>query len=173
MNQNTHVPHPTSSSIVLFLMLGILQLCGAFGPSGVALAGTNLPDPLTCSVLPGDALGGLLVAPSSPSPIAASITTVVVRNGANFPIANAAVAVSYESGIATCGADALLGFTNDAGEVTFTLGGGGCVIGEQFAGVIRTQGITIRLFSNAKPSIGLSGWLLMENYPQLRYRLSV
>jgi hypothetical protein len=127
---------------VLFSILG-LALC-----SSAAFAIT--PDPLFCEVQPADNLNGLFLAPSSPAPVAASVNTITVRNGSNNVIPDAAVVVTLTAANAVCGSTVLTGTTDAAGQVTLTLGGGGCVDNVPLSGVVKANGITIRAYENVK-----------------------
>lgn len=109
----------------------------------------TVPDATKCTVVPGDALNGLVIAPDSPSPITATIYTITVRNIQNDPIQNAAVVFEFGAGIRACTTATHSGTTNAQGVVVITLRGGGCLVGGG-AGVIKANGITIRSYNNVK-----------------------
>ena len=127
---------------VLFSLLG-LALCGS-------VAQANIPDPANCSVTPADALDGLVVAPLSPSALAATINTINVRNEANNPIAGANVTVEFSGTINLCSATVTSGTTDANGDVVITLGGGGCAHMVALSGVIKANGLSIRNYDNVK-----------------------
>jgi len=126
------------------------------------------PDPLFCTVDPADALDGLFLAPSSPAPVAASVNTITVRNGSNNVIPNAAVVVTLTASNTVCGSTVLTGTTDAAGQVTLTLGGGGCVDDVPLSGVVKANGITIRAYENVKsPDFDGAGGDLVINLGDL------
>ncbi|MCA9754996.1 MAG: hypothetical protein KDA27_04270, partial [Candidatus Eisenbacteria bacterium] len=92
----------------LVIALGAVALCAS-----VSMA--NIPDPANCSVTPADALDGLVVAPLSPSALAATINTINVRNEANNPIAGANVTVEFSGAINLCSATVTSGTTDANG----------------------------------------------------------
>ena len=74
------------------------------------------------SVIPCDALGGVIVCPDMPNPIPATKVTVVVRDAGNNPMPNVPVNLGFGSGaINVCPGAILSGVTNANGEAT---GGG-------------------------------------------------
>jgi hypothetical protein len=82
------------------LYKSFLLLC-AMMISCVALAVAD-PDPERCTVLPSDNLGhSLLFAPQNPSPIAAAMETITVRDSNNNPLPNMSVSYNYEDVEAT------------------------------------------------------------------------
>jgi len=120
-----------------------------------AMRNTNLPDPAMCAVLPPDDLGGFVLAPSSPEAIPASVVTVTIRNNAGSPIGLASVVIQFnDPGAPTCHSTVLHGVTDASGEVTFNVGGGGCVIDTEWAGAVKANGITIRIFEDLKSPDG-------------------
>lgn len=127
----------------LVFSLIALALC-----SSVALA--TVPDPPKCTVSPSDALGGVVLCPDQPSAIPSSIINMTIRNSSNNPIANAAVNISFASGLCFCQTMVYNTTTNGSGQATLTLRGGGCLRGVTDAAVIRANGVVIRSYSNAK-----------------------
>ncbi|MEZ4650541.1 MAG: hypothetical protein R3E97_17500 [Candidatus Eisenbacteria bacterium] len=127
---------------VLFSLLG-LALCGS-------VAQANIPDPGFCTVTPADALGGLVVAPLDPVALAATINTINVRNDQNAPIPNAAVTIEFSNAISLCSATVTSGTTDANGDVTLTLGGGGCAHVVALSGQVKANGVTIRNYENVK-----------------------
>jgi hypothetical protein len=123
--------------------LVVLALC-----STTAFA--EVPDEDNCTVLPADALNGLVFSPLLPTPSPASVNTITVRNGSNNPINNATVVVQVGVNTTVCGATVLTGVTNAAGQVVLTLGGGGCAHNVGLSGLVKANGVTIRQFSNVK-----------------------
>lgn len=122
----------------LLSALFVLALC-----SSVAFA--TVPDPANCSVSPGDALNGLVIAPNSPAPIPATVYTVTVRNANNDPIPNASVVFEFGVDIVICTTAQHSGTADGNGVAVITLSGGGC--GD---GVVKANGIQIRSYSNVK-----------------------
>jgi hypothetical protein len=116
--------------------------------SSVSMAA--IPDPANCSVTPGDALNGLVVAPLDPAPLPATINTINVRNNVNAPIPDAVVTVEFSGAVTTCAATVLAGVTDANGDVVLTLGGGGCANNVALSGVVKTNGVTIRAYANVK-----------------------
>lgn len=110
----------------------------------------TIPDPANCTVQPADALNGLVLAPLSPAPLAATINTITVRNNVNAPINAANVEVELSANNSTCAATVLTGVTNASGQVVITLGGGGCAHNIALSGVVKANGVTIRAYANAK-----------------------
>jgi hypothetical protein len=127
----------------LLSSLVVLALC-----SSVALA--TVPDPPKCSVSPWDALAGVVLGPDTPAPIPASIGALVIRNGSNQPINNAAVNITFLSGLCYCTSMNFNTTTNAQGQATLTLRGGGCIRNTDNAAVIRANGVIIRAYRNAK-----------------------
>jgi hypothetical protein len=123
--------------------LFVLALC-----SSAALA--NVPEPTNCEVVPADALNGVVLAPDSPSPIAASIYTVTVRNLDNNPIQNATVVFEFGAGIEFCTTADNDAVTNSLGQCTITLRGGGCINNLAGAVTVKANGVPIRNYVNAK-----------------------
>jgi opacity protein-like surface antigen len=121
---------------------------------GVALCSSaafaTVPSPVFCTVIPADDLGGLFLAPSSPAPAPASINVVTVRNSSNNVIENATVVVTLTAANVVCGSTVLTGTTDAAGQVSLTLGGGGCAHSVPLSGVVKANGITIRAYENVK-----------------------
>jgi hypothetical protein len=132
----------TGMKKVLFTLLA-LALC-----SSMAMA--EVPDAGKCSVLPADNLNGLVLAPNLPAPIPASINQITVRNSSNNPISNASVVITLGAGNVLCGTTVLTGTTNASGQVTITLGGGGCEHNTPLSGIVKANGVTIRSYSNVK-----------------------
>lgn len=92
------------------------------------LAFAEVPDPAFCEVQPADALNGGVGCPQSPSPILASVNTVVVRNSAGNPLPGTTVVFeSGPTGLNACPSSVFTGVTDVNGEVTITLGFGGCI----------------------------------------------
>lgn len=120
-----------------------LALC-----SSVALA--TVPDPPKCDVTPCDALNGVVLGPDQPAPIPASIVSLVIRNSSNNPIPNAAVNISFGTGLCFCATMVYNTTTNGSGQATLTLRGGGCINGVSGAAVIRANGVIVRSYNNAK-----------------------
>ncbi|MEZ4648792.1 MAG: hypothetical protein R3E97_08400 [Candidatus Eisenbacteria bacterium] len=120
----------------LAIALGAVALCAS-----VSMA--NIPDPGFCTVTPADALGGLVVAPLDPAPLAATINTINVRNDQNAPIPNAAVTIEFSNAISLCSATVTSGTTDANGGVTLTLGGG-CAHVVALSGQVKANGVTIR-----------------------------
>jgi hypothetical protein len=115
-----------------------------------SLAMATVPDPPKCSVTPCDALNGVVLCPDQPSAIASSIVNMVIRNSSNNPINNAAVNISFGSGLCFCASMVYNTTTNAQGQATLTLRGGGCLTGVSGAAVIRANGVVVRSYSNAK-----------------------
>jgi hypothetical protein len=128
----------------LLSALVVLALC-----SSVAMA--TVPDPTKCTVSPGDALNGLVVAPDSPSPITATVETITVRNSANNPIPNANVVIEYPAPttIKNCTTALNSGVTGITGQVVLTLRGGGCKTGTG-SGLVKANGVVIRTYNAVK-----------------------
>jgi hypothetical protein len=130
--------------------------------SSVAFA--DVPDQSNCEVSPADALNGLVFCPLLPAAIPASVNLITVRNSSNNPIPNASVVVTVTGTTTLCSATVLTGTTNASGQVTLTLGGGGCAHNVALSGIIKANGVTIRSYSNVKsPDYdGASGSLLVD-----------
>jgi len=126
----------------LLVALGCLLSC--------SIAAATSPDPPVCSVEPSDALNGLYLAPSGSFSSPASINLITVRNSSNDPVANASVVVTLTPANTVCGSTVLVGTTDTAGQVTLTLGGGGCANDVPLSGVIKANGVTIRAYDNVK-----------------------
>ncbi len=135
---------------------------------GVALCSSaafaTIPNPVNCSVEPGDALDGPFLAPSDPTPPPATINTITVRNSANNVIENATVVITLTAANIVCGSTVLSGTTDAAGQVALTLGGGGCVDDIPLSGVVKANGITIRAYENVKSADydGAAGSLVID-----------
>lgn len=131
----------------LLSALFVLALC-----SSVAFA--TVPDPSKCSVVPADALNGVVVCPDSPSPTNATKYTVTVKNSAGNPINGASVAVEYPvpTNIKNCTSAVNTGTTTTSGQVVLTLRGGGCQVtsGAVYAVLFKANGVVIRSYYNAK-----------------------
>lgn len=127
---------------VLFSIVG-LALC-----SSAAFA--NVPSPANCSVVPSDGLDGMILAPLNNGPLGATVNLITVRNSANDPIENASVVVTLSAANVVCSATILTGTTDSDGQVTLTLGGGGCVDEVPLSGVVKANGVTIRAYENVK-----------------------
>jgi len=131
----------------LLSALFVLALC-----SSVALA--TVPDPSKCTVVPADALNGVVTCPDNPGPIAATVYTITVKNSANNPIPNAAVAIEFPvpTNIRNCTSAQNTGTTNTSGICIITLRGGGCQVtsGAVYACLVKANGVVIRSYYNAK-----------------------
>jgi hypothetical protein len=127
------------------VLLGFLGLA-----LSASLAAADVPDPAFCEVQPSDALNGSVLCPQSPFPIPSSINTITVRNSSNVPIPNASVVWQFTALNNICPTTVLTGNTNGIGELTLTLGGGGCAHNVPSASVVKANGVTIRAYSNAK-----------------------
>lgn len=128
----------------LLSALFVLALC-----SSVALA--TVPDPTKCVVAPADALNGLVLAPDTPAPIAASIYTLTIRNSANNPINNANCTIEFPPPTNTrfCTTAVNSGTTNASGVCIITLRGGGCTNGTG-VGLVKANGVVIRSLNHVK-----------------------
>jgi len=92
----------------------------------------------------------VVLAPDVPSPIPSSIGTLTIRNSNNQPINNAAVNITFGSGLCYCATMNFNATTNAQGVATLTLRGGGCIDNVANAAVIRANGVIIRAYNNAK-----------------------
>jgi hypothetical protein len=116
----------------------------------LSVAAAGPPAPAQCSVMPADALDGMVVCPDSPSPIPASTTTIIIRDAAGAPVANAQVQIQLAGGIRLCNTSVLTGVTDSAGRLVLTLRGGGCVANTPDAAVVTADGVVIRRYRNVK-----------------------
>lgn len=130
-------------SLAVSLLIGLL----ASGPTNAS----ELPDPSACTVLPADALVGLVLCPAVPlGPISQAVNTITVISNLGEPMADAAVVVLLTSATSACPGTVLTGSTSTAGVCTITLSASGCSGGSPGSGVIKANGITIRSYSNVK-----------------------
>jgi len=131
----------------LLSALFVLALC-----SSVALA--TVPDPTKCTVVPADALLGVILCPDTPTVPSSTIYTVTVKNSAGAVIPNANVAFQFPlpTNIKECTTNVLTGTTNGSGVCVITLRGGGCqrTSGAVFACQVVANGVIIRSYYNAK-----------------------
>jgi len=132
-----------------------------------SVAAATVPDPPKCTVSPCDALNGVVLAPDLPAPIPASIVTLTIRNSSNNPIPNAAVNVSFGSGLCFCQSMVYNTTTNAQGVATMTLRGGGCLNGVSGAAVFRANGVIVRSYNNAKSPDWAPGCDLVVNLGDL------
>lgn len=114
----------------------------------------DVPVSSACEASPSDAMNGLFMAPFVPAPISASIVTVTVRNSCDEGVASAGVEVVLTPINSVCPSAVLFGTTNSEGEVTLTLGGGGCVYDVPLAGLIKANGVTIRSYDHVRSPDG-------------------
>jgi hypothetical protein len=131
----------------LLSALFVLALC-----SSVAFA--TVPDPSKCTVVPADALHGVVLCPDSPSPTAATNYTITVRNTSNVVISGASVSIEFPTptNIKFCTTAVNTGTTSSLGVAVVTLRGGGCqrTSGTTYAVVVKANGVVIRTYYNAK-----------------------
>ncbi len=120
------------------------------------------------SVQPADALNGLVLAPLDPVPAPASVNVITVRSSSNAPIPGATVEVIVSSANSLCAATVMTGVTDALGEVTITLGGGGCSNGTALSGLIKANSVTVRSYDNVKsPDFDGAGGDLVVNLSDL------
>jgi hypothetical protein len=119
--------------------------------SSAALAGL---DPTRSTVVPADALNGVVLCPDIPSPIAASNYTVTAKNAAGNPISGVSVVFEFPgpTNIRFCTSAVNTGTTNASGVSIITLRGGGCqhTSGSSYAVVVKGNGVVFRSYYNAK-----------------------
>jgi hypothetical protein len=131
----------------LLSALFVLALC-----SSVAFA--TVPDPSKCTVVPADALNGVVLCPDSPSAIAATNYTITVKNTSGNPISGASVVIEFPAptNIRFCTTAVNTGTTNASGVCVITLRGGGCqrTSGSTYAAVVKANGVVLRSYYNAK-----------------------
>lgn len=128
----------------LLSALFALALC-----SSMALA--TVPYPPYCTVVPCDALNGVVMGPDSPSPIPASIVNMTIRNQSNNVIPSAAVNITFAAGpFCFCNTMQYNTTTNANGWAQLILRGGGCLRNTDQAAVIRANGSIVRNYRNAK-----------------------
>jgi hypothetical protein len=130
--------------------------------------GDEVPDPPNVRVAPWDSFLGAVLAPANPSPIAASIYTVTVRNGNNQPIANAVVETLFPSGNPICPGAVINGVTDANGQAVVTVSAGGCLDGDPGC-VIRANGLLVRYYTHVR-SPDMNGDLVVDLRDLLAYR---
>ena len=109
------------------------------------------------SVIPCDALGGVIVCPDMPNPIPATKVTVVVRDAGNNPMPNVPVNLGFGSGaINVCPGAILSGVTNANGEAFLLLAAGGCDQNPSAAKIV-ANGIPLRTFVVKSPDFDGAG----------------
>lgn len=153
-----------------------LLLLGTPGASwaGIASAGTLLipagalamtaPDPPDWTVIPCDALNGVLLAPEG---LAANQVEITVRNLSGDPVPNATVKVEFAPALSLCSGTVLTAVTDTQGQAFFTLTGGGCRT-EPASCVIKVNNQTGRSYENVKsPDFDGSGADLNVNLSDL------
>jgi len=107
-------------------------------------------DPAQCSVVPSDALNGVICSPALPSPLNESVNTITVRNSSGSPIFDASVVVLLTAANPACPNAVLTGITNNDGVVVITISAKGCSDLIPSACVIKANGVTIRSYVNCK-----------------------
>jgi hypothetical protein len=131
-------------------LLSLLVLLVAAPP--VALAG--LVDATKSSIVPADALHGVVLCPDTPSPTAATNYTVTIRNTSNVVVPG--ISISFEfpppTNIKFCTTAVNSGTTGTSGTVVVTLRGGGCqrTSGSTYAVVVKANGVVFRTYYYAK-----------------------
>lgn len=113
-------------------------------------ASADVPDQTKCTVVPADALNGMIVCPRIPSALTASILTITVKNSSNNPINNASVIVILTAANPTCPNAVLTATSNASGVATITVAASGCANGVPASGIVKANGVTIRSYSNVK-----------------------
>ncbi len=159
------------------LAAGAVLLTCVAGPALAEAESDGVPSPANSELEPADGLNGLVFAPDDPTPVAASIHTLTVRNAANDPVEGASAIVEVSGsgagawgpgGIALCASAVLTGVTNASGEVTFNLFGGGCFHQTPLAATVKVNGITLRTYENVKsPDFDGGSGDLVVNLPDL------
>ncbi|MBK8229229.1 MAG: hypothetical protein IT349_01795 [Candidatus Eisenbacteria bacterium] len=114
------------------------------------LAWADLPDPTCVSVVPADALNGLVVGPNQPAPLAASRLFIEIKNNLCEAIADAQVSVQLTSANPLCPSGVLSGVTDSQGKLELDVAAGGCAHLTPQVGVIKANGVTIRSYVNVK-----------------------
>lgn len=111
----------------------------------------DVPDPSFSTVIPADALNGMVLCPAAPDPVIASVVTIYVASSCDgVPIAGATVVVEFGAGNPLCPGATVSGVTNGDGEVTLVMSGSGCTQNEFGAAIVKASGVTIRDYRNAK-----------------------
>ena len=118
--------------------------------AGLSPARDLVPYPPACTVQPADGFNGVVIGPSSPAPIPASVEDIVIQGQGNVPIADASVYVYFGNGIRLCPGAVYSGATDSQGHLRLALNGGGCISGLDQACIIRANGIVVRDYQNVK-----------------------
>lgn len=129
----------------LFLIIPLLFAAGT-----PWVADADPPEPWPCEVHPADELEGVVLAPSDPQPIPASVLTILVRDLNYDPVPNAVVVVELHWELRLCEGSELTKLTNEDGIAMIALTGGGCLQQIPSACMIRANGVAIREYRNAK-----------------------
>lgn len=129
----------------VLLVCAVILLFIAARPS---VAGPG--DPSMCSVVPSDALNGVICSPTLPSPLTESVNTITVRSSSGAPIINASVVVLLTAANPICPSAVLTGITDANGVVVITIAAKGCADVVSSACVIKANGVTIRSYINCK-----------------------
>ena len=117
--------------------------------AGVASA-AKIPPLYHITVIPADAINGVIAAPSASEPIPSSIEHITIRNEANQPMPNVTVHLELGTGTMTCPGQSFNGVTDSEGRVDITVSGGGCISNRDDACMIWANGVMIRNYRNAK-----------------------
>jgi hypothetical protein len=103
------------------------------------------------TVVPADALNGVVLGPDQPSPISASVLTITVRNANNVPVTNAVVQLETPGPtlVRFCSGQQSYAVTDGQGVAVLTLRGGGCAHGTN-AAILKVNGLVFRAYTAAK-----------------------
>jgi len=102
------------------------------------------------SVVPSDALNGMICCPSLPTPLAESVNTITVKNENGNALANVSVVVLLTASNPICPGAVLTGLTNASGVLTLTISASGCKSLQPSAAVMKVNGVTVRTYINCK-----------------------
>lgn len=102
------------------------------------------------TIVPSDALNGVICCPNLPTPLAESVNTITLKNEQGNALSNVSVVVLLTASNPTCPAAVLSGVTNGAGVLTLTIAASGCRNHQPSAAVVKANGVTVRTYVNCK-----------------------
>jgi hypothetical protein len=143
---------PSTEETTMRIIL-VALLVTAYWLSGAAPCVAEVLDPSQCSALPCDLFYGMIFTPygESVDPPLLSEVNVTVRNWNGQPVPNAyvEVVVGTPGNHLFCAHAVLSAITDDEGQATLNIAGGGCTE-DNYAVRIIANGVPIRQYENLK-----------------------
>ncbi len=108
---------------------------------------SDIPDPEHCTVVPCDAMMGILTSPHSGTgpEVTRFVVTVMVDPTTPVPNAYVEIVVGQPFGHYVCPGAQGAGITNEQGQVAFNLAMGGCRLGHDVVRIL-ANGVVIRIY---------------------------